>query len=143
MGKKWLKNQAARANVLKGQSQTIPAEKAPPELCLSFKYFDSRQGQNFIEWEQDGLLSKALEKWRDYCRKTLRDCTRENHFTSYGRVPSHSEFIHPDHIPPDAEWASMHVQGKECVVGHIVGQVFYVVFLDRHHKFWPTEKKNT
>ena len=33
----------------------------------------------------------------------------------------------------------MHIQGKECVIGHVIGQVFYLVFLDCDHKFWPTD----
>jgi hypothetical protein len=37
----------------------------------------------------------------------------------------------------------MHIQAKECVGGHIIGNVFYVVFLDWDHKFWPVEKRNT
>jgi hypothetical protein len=49
----------------------------------------------------------------------------------------------PRHVPEDAVWASMHVQGKECVAGHIVGNVFYVVFLDKEHDFFPTELKHT
>jgi hypothetical protein len=37
----------------------------------------------------------------------------------------------------------MHIQGEECVIGHRLGHVFFVVFLDRYHKFWPVRLKNT
>jgi hypothetical protein len=47
------------------------------------------------------------------------------------------------HIIEDAEWASLHIKGKERIAGHIIGNVFYVVFLDKDHRFWRTEKKHT
>ena len=66
-------------------------------------------------------------------------------FKSYGGFPSPEvcDYTHPKHIPEDAEWASMHIMGKPCLIGHIVGNVFYLVFLDKEHRFWITEKKHT
>ncbi len=37
----------------------------------------------------------------------------------------------------------MHIQNKECVIGHTLRNVFYVVFLDKEHGFYPSELKNT
>jgi hypothetical protein len=34
---------------------------------------------------------------------------------------------------------SMHIKGLPCVAGHMVQNVFYVVFLDKHHKFFPSD----
>ena len=32
---------------------------------------------------------------------------------------------------------------KGRVAGHIIENIFYVVFLDKNHRFYVTEKKNT
>jgi hypothetical protein len=137
-----LKGQTDRRNPIEGQAEPIKGKPALELFSLNFKYFDSTQGQSFSEWERDGLLSKAVDRWCQHSRKKLRQCF-DSRFKPYDYFPPKSEFKHPKHVPPDAEWASMHIQGEECVVGHVHHNVFYVVFLDRHHKFWPTEKKNT
>lgn len=134
---------SSRSNPLQGQADPIKDQPPLDLFCLNFKYFDATQGQSFSEWEEAGLLSKALERWRAYSSKKLRECL-DKKFKSYSCFPSHTkEFKHPKHVPPDAQWASMHIQGEECIIGHIYQNVFYVVFLDRYHKFWPVDKKHT
>ena len=55
-----------------------------------------------------------------------------------------SGFENPAHIN-NVTWAVIHVtdNSKEVVAGYIEDDVFYVVFLDKEHKFWPCAKKNT
>ena len=36
--------------------------KKEPLIVLSFKDFDTNQGQNFEEWEEDKLLALAINK---------------------------------------------------------------------------------
>jgi len=33
----------------------------------------------------------------------------------------------------------MHIDGLPCIAGHMVKNVFYLVFLDKEHKFFPTD----
>jgi len=143
MGKKKnrLAGQSKKPNILAGQASAAP-EKAPAEFCISLKHWDSSQGQSFDQWEESCLLSKLLNRWHAHSSKPILQCL-DKKFHRYGPFPPDSEFTHPKHVPPDAVWASMHIQNKECVGGHIIGNVFYVVFLDWDHKFWPVEKKNT
>ncbi len=49
-------------------------------------------------------------------------------------------YEYPKNVPEDAHWARIHVNGPAVIVGHIVNDTFYVVFLDKTHKFWLTEK---
>jgi len=137
-----LRNQAAGSNPIKGQAGTV-SQQPPPHLCLNFSRFDPTQGQSFEHWHEKGLLLKAVHRWREQCKKSVRECEQEKGFSVYGEIPGHSEFKHPRHIPKDAQWASMHLQGAPCVIGHVIGNVFYVVFLDEEHKFWPVAKKHT
>ncbi len=81
-----------------------------------------------------------------YNRKVKKiEATRQQIIKEYlkGTFPDKSDFYHPKHIPEDIAWCSMHIQGKECVIGYFEDNVFYVVFLDKDHRFWITEKKNT
>jgi hypothetical protein len=49
-------------------------------------------------------------------------------------------YEYPKNVPEDAHWARIHVNGPAVIIGHIVNDTFYVVFLDKTHKFWLTEK---
>jgi hypothetical protein len=133
--------QSQKHNMLAGQASIAP-EKTPAEFCVSLKHFDGSQGQTFADWEGDQLLSKLLDRWLAHSSKPMLQCF-DKKFHRYREFPRASGFHHPKHVPPDAVWASMHIQSKECVGGHIIGNVFYVVFLDRDHKFWLVGKKNT
>ncbi|MDR3334869.1 MAG: hypothetical protein LBT13_08310 [Treponema sp.] len=112
------------------------------EMVFSFKDFDHTQGQTFLVWEENKLLHLLLEKMKEYSHKTLIDAQKA-YFTIYGSFPTNSQFKYPRHISEDAIWASLHIQGKECIIGHIIDNIFYTVFLDKEHQFWPTEKKHT
>lgn len=111
-------------------------------MVFNFRFFDSTQGQSFLQWEADGLLSKALEKFRHYSCLPMGQVFSTK-FKQYDGFPAGSSFKHPSNVPEDATWASMHIQNKECVIGHTLRNVFYVVFLDKEHGFYPSELKNT
>lgn len=111
-------------------------------LCFSFQYFDPTQGQSFADWQSSNLLVPLLDKLKEYSKLSIMEA-QQNHFTIYSEFPAKSDFKPPKHIPPDVSWASLHIKGKECVIGHVVSNVFYIVFLDKDHRFWITEKKHT
>lgn len=92
--------------------------------------------------EQEGLLVNMLNTLRDYCQKTMEE-NKSKSFKEYGYFPPKSKFEHPKHVPEDVSWASLHLCGRACLGGHIVENIFYVVFLDKDHEFWLTEKKHT
>ena len=119
--------------------------KKEPFIVLSFKDFDRTQGQNFKDWETDNLLALTVEKLSAICQKTVGQATAEQIIKPYTKVgfPPNSEFEHPKHVMPDVIWCSMHIQGKECVIGYFEDNIFNVVFLDKEHVFWKTEKKRT
>lgn len=47
-----------------------------------------------------------------------------------------------DNPGEDVQWSSLHINGRCCLIGHIVKNTFYLIFLDKDHRFWIT-KKNT
>ena len=116
--------------------------KYEKKFVVSFQYLDRNQGQTFEEWEKEGLLVNMLNTLRDYCQKTMEE-NKGPKFKEYGSFPPKTAFKHPKHVPHNASWASLHLNGKTCLGGHIYENVFYVVFLDKEHKFWICEKKHT
>lgn len=116
-----------------------------PLIVLSLRDFDRNQGQDFEEWEKEKLLALAISKLREVCNLSRIEAVTQHIIKEYpqGVFPTKSEFEHPNHVPPDIAWCSMHIQGKECVIGYFDDNIFNIVFLDKNHKFWITEKKHT
>lgn len=114
-------------------------------FLLSFKDLDRSQGQTLEEWEREGILARAMDVLRNYCCAPLLSQCNTDKFTNYGKFPpsKDTEFTHPKHVPDDAEWARIHVTGRQCIAGHVLRNVFYVVFLDKDHGFYISKLKHT
>lgn len=114
-------------------------------IVLSLMNFDRNQGQSFEDWEEEKLLALAVSKLREVCNHTVPQATALQIIKPYSKVgfPPHSEFSHPKHVPDNVTWCSMHIQGKECIIGYFEDHIFHVVFLDKKHEFWITQKKHT
>ena len=127
------------------KSLNLRTGKREPLIVLSFKHFDLNQGQSFEEWEKENLLALAVNRLRQVCELTVAQAGAGQVIKQYTKVgfPPNSAFKHPKHVMPDVTWSCMHIQGKECVIGFFEDNVFHIVFLDKNHEFWKTEKKNT
>jgi hypothetical protein len=132
---------------LNRKSKTLETRENKREtfIVLSFRDFDINQGQDFEEWEQEKLLALMINKLRAICQITMAQATAQQIIKPYTKVdfPPESAFTHPKHVLPDVTWCTMHIQGKECIIGHIEDNIFHIVFLDKEHEFWKTKKKNT
>lgn len=126
-----------RGSLISGKASITPSEHSD-YILFSFRYLDRRQGQSFGDWQNDGLLAQALEVFHGYSSQRLAEAFSDR-FKTYDRFPERSDFSHPAHVPEDARWISMHIQGKPCVIGHLDRNIFYVVFLDKEHCFYKTD----
>jgi hypothetical protein len=142
MGSKGGKFSTKRKSIMAGASEK---EIYDQEFLLSFKHLDRIQGQRLSDWDDIGILSQAIETLWGYCGESLVSQSNNKKFTIYGDFPpkDKTDFTHPKHVPEDARWARIHITGKICVIGHVVRNIFNVVFLDMEHRFWISEKKNT
>jgi len=139
-----LKGKSKNNNKLKDKSFNKEAKnKQDEKFIISFQLMDRNQGQNFENWHDENLLVKMLNRIRDCCCKTIEENIKDGYFKVYGEFPLCSEFRKPSHISEDSQWACLHIQGKECLAGTVYENIFYVVFLDKDHIFWPTQKKHT
>jgi hypothetical protein len=113
-----------------------------PLIVLSFKDFDRSQGQSFVCWEKEHLLALAVSRLHELCQLTVGQATAQQIVKPYTKTifPSHSKFKQPQYVMPDVIWCSMHIQGKECIIGYFERNIFNIVFLDKNHDFWPTRK---
>lgn len=118
-------------------------------LTISFKDMDFTQPkgnpQSFESWEKEGLLPALLEKIRQITKLTRDEAEKQQIIKVYGDIPEHSDFCQPKHINGEVSWGVLKGIGGQVatLAGYIVENTFYAVFLDKEHRFWPTEKKNT
>jgi len=134
------------------------------ERCkFNFSYFvnNDEAGQDFKDWNQEEL-SKLLNKIKDYTKSSLNYWKTQNVgkykvFVNYGAFPTkNTDFTEPKHIPIEVEWCRFHLENKPRLIGFKVPDnyhdelqenslfkfdknTFYVVFLDREHRFWKTK----
>lgn len=141
---KKLKHQSQRdKSLLAGQSSSLVGnDKYSKNFRFSFEYLDPNQGQSFTDWEKDKLLVKMLETLSCYCKEPIISKQGKN-FKEYGEFPSKSGFKYPKHIDKDVNWGALHITSKVVLGGFVQGNTFFVVFLDKDHQFWISEKKHT
>jgi hypothetical protein len=127
------------------KSKSVNCHDMTSNFKLSLQYLDTTQkyGSAFKDWQNCGLLSFMLETMRGYCCRPLIEQVDGDKFTIYGGFPPDDKtmFSYPKNVPEDANWARIHINGGAVVAGHVVGDTFYVVFLDKTHKFWMTKKQ--
>ena len=137
---------------------------------FNFSYLNELQdgAQSIAEWNQDGKKDASLEKLlanlKDYSTYPLSHWINEGRLTIYGRFPKEkSEFKHPVNVPHEVSWGRFRLAGKVRLAGFVIPSefedtefttksgkkvkyctnIFYIVFLDKDHLFYKTEKRNT
>lgn len=117
------------------------------KIVFSFKDFDDSQGagQSYCDWQKEKLLSEMLKHFEEICKWSIVEAISNNKLSIYSKFPLNTDFKKPKHIADDVKWAAIKdVKGqKHRVIGHVMDNVFYVVFLDKDHRFWLTKKKHT
>ena len=119
-----------------------------PKLSFNFKDFDFNQcppGQTLEKWQESNMLDKLLRKFIDVCACTRPEAEQKELLKVYGKFPTKSQFKIPKHIEGEVAWGTIQRIGgqKPRLAGYIIESVFYPVFLDKDHLFFPSEKKHT
>ena len=133
---------------------------AREKLSFSFKYFDGSQqgGQDFKDWN-DNEKTKLLNKLKEYSKESKHYWLNQRVGSGslkvleiYGAFPRNSDFIYPIHVPDNVKWARFRLESKVRLIGFFIDETearekqlstgnFYVVFLDKNHRFYLTEKE--
>lgn len=114
----------------------------PTSISFSWSKLDANQGQTIDEWEKENLLSKLSKRLQQIGQYESSHALAQQLIKQYTKVgfPENSKFNKPNHVNP-AYWAVIHITptSKEVVAGYIEDNIFYIVFLDKDHHFWPTD----
>ncbi len=129
---------------------------------FNFSYFtqDPECGESFEDWEDSKHLAGLLSTLTELSKKSLTQLQLERvgggrtRLASYGDFPKHSLFTKPKAVPAFAQWARIRLDQNRRLIGFLIPQelhnqpqdssefhldknTFYVVFLDKEHKFYP------
>jgi hypothetical protein len=132
---------------------------------FNFHYFEKQKaGQNFDEWNHDELI-KLMHKLKYYSESPLHYWKNQRTGAGglkvleiYESFPINSDFTEPKHIPAEVHWARFRLEQKVRLIGFVIPEsfydrkhdktdkrfdtnTFYVVFLDKNHRFYKIENK--
>jgi len=133
-----------KKSYLKGAIEKLQAGNTKANLAgkqcfsINLRHLDETQGGTLEDWQSTAVLSNAVRTLRGLCSDGLRVQAQNETFTIYQGFPppEKTDYHHPEHVPEDAEWARIHVNGAHCLIGHVINDTFYLVFLDTTHTFW-------
>jgi len=114
-------------------------------IVFSLKDFDINQEESFEDWEREKILSILMKRLQEISSFSITEAQQNGILTIYGDFPTKTDFTHPRHIPQGVNWARIEIKGKQKIriAGYVEENIFYIVFLDKDHRFWITEKKHT
>jgi len=125
---------------------------------FNFSYFTEQEAsQSFNDWTHEQLID-LLQKLKEFSKETLKYWINQKKFVIYGKFPAKSEFMHPKHVPIEAQWARFRLESTVRLVGFVIpgelngkshsktqypfdSNTFYIVFLDENHLFYKLEAK--
>ena len=89
------------------------------------------------------MLSVLMQKFVDVCSNNIIEAKEKRLLKVYGDFPTNSKFSIPTYITGDVQWSTIQRIGgqKPRLAGYIIGSVFYPVFLDKDHQFYPSTKR--
>ncbi len=160
MGRYYNSKKAQKINELSKSFILDDKEDKLSSRCkFNFHYFSpSCGGQDFKEWVHADLI-KLLNKLKNYSENNLKYWETQGVLKIYGNFPSnHTDFVEPKNIPIDVKWGRFRFENKVRLAGFVIPNTkydeihketnyrfdtntFYVVYLDKYHKFYKTEKK--
>ena len=120
------------------------------KIVFSLKYFDPNQPkkdkQTYGSWQKDKLLSILMERLEDICNCSIREAIQKGLIKKYPAFPppEKTDFKCPHKFINNPWFIIKRIAGQKArVAGIMVGNIFYIVFFDRSHRFWISKKKRT
>ncbi|OOH85726.1 hypothetical protein BMT54_11535 [Pasteurellaceae bacterium 15-036681] len=161
-------NQRKQNSLAKLSTSIIETSGIEAKCKFNFAYFDAKDpSKDFVELGFDNLCD-FINKLKEFTKEPLEYWIRrwEKHNSPleiYGSFPPKNKtiFEFPKHVPADVKWGRFRLNSEVRLIGFIIPEelhncspephngflfdknTFYVVFLDLHHQFWISEKKNT
>lgn len=112
-------------------------------IKISWIYYQGNKdkvGQSLGDWENEAKLLYALFKQIDFIQNTpYTQLKQDKYIKLYNKFPDSTEtdFHCPDGLLESDNWGTIQkLHGKSRVAGFLKDGVFYIVFLDKNHKFY-------
>ena len=145
------RNKQKESYIQRISNKAFFSEEIVNKLTFSFKYFRSgnKAGESFEEWEKDQILADLNNKLKHYSNLGKRELIMSSILELFDAFPPDSEFDEPLDLQEYAiRWARLTITGKRRLIGFFFNDensenVFYIVFLDKEHRFAPSYKKHT
>ena len=161
------KKNSGKTNFLESLPTNSLGSSDIAERCkFNFSYYDGAQdpSSEFSDLTKE-FLCEVLQKVKSFTRFKLSHWLHERAgsgglkvFSIYGKFPAKSDFVHPKSVPHDVSWARFRLDNMTRLIGFVISQeklraedfseefpydlnTFYVVFIDRDHRFYKTEQK--
>lgn len=158
MGSRRFNNQAVQ-KYLNELPQEESFSKVTGFITLSLRYFDRNQaaGQDFKDWTDKERID-LLNKLQEYTSNTKKYWLNQRCgagslkiLAVYEGFPVNTDFTYPDFVPKEGvKWARFRLNQKVRIIGFFVDEetakiyglsadTFYLVFLDKNHRFYKME----
>ena len=116
---------------------------------ISFKYFkdtDIDPAQSINTWKAEDRILDMLLALKDISSNNAT-IVQTSRLTLYGEYPSKdkNEFPLPADLPSEIKRGTIQNIGgqKARIAGFLKDSIFYLVYLDKNHRFWITKPKNS
>lgn len=120
------------------------------KIVFSLNYFDSSQPkkdkQTYDSWQKDKRLAIFMERLEDISNCSIKEAIQKGLVKKYPAFPppEKTDFKCPPKFEKNPWFVIQKIAGQKArVAGTMVGNIFYIVFFDRNHRFWISKKKNT
>ena len=129
-------------------------DKTKDHITFSFEFFtySKNGGESFEDWQKEQILADLNNKLKHFSGKTCKELLLDGTLEYFSHFPDDSNFIIPQNLVGTAiKWARFRITGARRLIGVFLNNqkdeknknVFYIVFLDKDHRFAPYKKKNT
>lgn len=138
-----------------GKWQKKGSKEEALKVLISFERLDITQGQTLKQWNDDGdLLLKLIEMSALLNKLTYSQAITQKYIIEYNvddktkfsatNMPLTSVWKYPKNLlNKKVKWCKIRLGSTRRVIGHMDNNIFYVIFLDKDHDFYPTEPNNT
>lgn len=116
-------------------------------ISVSFRYFQNTEeypAQSLAQWEQDGDLLDMVNSLVYITQHNISELQSTKKMTLYHSFPDKevNEFTLPSSLSHDENWGTIRKVGgqKARVAGFLRDNIFYVVYLDKEHKFYKSSR---
>lgn len=145
MGNK--RNKPLKSSSPKPDSKDIKTTANDNFINISFRYFkdiDNDPAQSLKTWKDDDRLWDMMLALQYITYENITKVQSTEKITLYRKFPSKdkNDFPCPNDLQEDLNWGTIQNIGgqKARIAGFLKENTFYLVYLDKNHRFWITKR---